>query len=138
MADDLFAINISGDEDDNSPLADQQCPAAKPQSRQDKLRQTEEAFQALKVTYSPKIQNGDIQHQITFPLTPASSSSTTVSKMLAQDLVHAVEELYFYRRYAEAADFAGRVLAQPEVLDADTKTLLTRYQARCRLKSGMS
>ncbi|KAI6468013.1 hypothetical protein MCOR14_000425 [Pyricularia oryzae] len=60
MADDLFAINISGDEDDNSPLADQQCPAAKPQSRQDKLRQTEEAFQALKATYSPKIQNGDV------------------------------------------------------------------------------
>ncbi|EHA48402.1 hypothetical protein MCOR27_001249 [Pyricularia oryzae] len=135
MADDLFAINISGDEDDNSPLADQQCPAAKPQSRQDKLRQTEEAFQALKATYSPKIQNGDIQHQISFPLTPASSTTTTVSKMLSQDLVHAVEELYFYRRYAEAAEFAGRVLAQPEVLDADTRTLLTRYQERCRLKT---
>ncbi|TLD28892.1 hypothetical protein PspLS_03285 [Pyricularia sp. CBS 133598] len=135
MADDLFAINISGDEDDGSPLgADQQCPAAKPQSRQDKLRQTEEAFQALKATYSPKIQNGDIQHQIPFPLAP-SSTATTVSKMLAQDLVHAVEELYFYRRYAEAADFAGRVLAQPEVLDTDTRTLLARYQERCRLKT---
>ncbi|TLS24116.1 hypothetical protein PpBr36_08175 [Pyricularia pennisetigena] len=137
MADDLFAINISGDEDDTGPLADQQCPAAKPQSRQDKLRQTEEAFQALRATYTPKIQNGNIQHQIPFPLTPASSTTTTVSKMLAQDLVHAVEELYFYRRYAEAADFAGRVLAQPEILDADTRALLTRYQARCRSRADV-
>lgn len=67
-----------------------------------------------------------------------------MSKPEAQDLAHAVEELYFLRRFDEAVAFIERVMApgtgEGETrLDAGTKQLLRRYEGRCRERlSGKS
>ena len=62
-----------------------------------------------------------------------------VGKPQAQELIHAVEELYFFRRYAEAAGFIGRIWAQGGEagggLDEDTRELLRYYQERCAEKA---
>jgi hypothetical protein len=58
----------------------------------------------------------------------------TVSKPLAQELLHAVEELYFFRRYSEALGFVERVLGEEgnaSKLDNDTRELLGYYHRRC-------
>jgi len=58
-----------------------------------------------------------------------------VSKPQAQELVHAVEELYFFRRYGEAVEFIRRVWkeggGEGGGLDNDTRELLAYYERRC-------
>jgi hypothetical protein len=54
---------------------------------------------------------------------------------------HAVEELYFYRRYGEAVEFIRRILAGADEvggLDDETLTLLREYERRCleRIKAS--
>ncbi|EJT80662.1 hypothetical protein GGTG_00656 [Gaeumannomyces tritici R3-111a-1] len=123
MADDLFAIDLSGDESQSEVARDKR-------SKQDKNHQTEEEFQQLRSEYRPKMENGELWKTIKLPLGQAA-----VPKLEAQDLLHAAEELYFYRRYAEAADFARDVLAgDPGGLDQDTKAMLALYRARCLQK----
>ncbi len=52
-----------------------------------------------------------------------------MSKAEAQQLVHAVEELYFLRQFGEAAAFAQGLLAGDTVgLDAETRDLLRIYE----------
>ncbi len=63
-----------------------------------------------------------------------------MTKPEAQALLHAVEELYFFRRYAEGAAFVRRVLdgdgdgdgdnGAPG-LDEETRKLLRYYETRC-------
>jgi len=65
------------------------------------------------------------------------------TKHEAQALLHAVEELYFFRRFEEGADFARRALGNQDVeegprLDADTRRLLKHYESRCRERSASS
>lgn len=50
--------------------------------------------------------------------------------MLVQDVIHAVEELYFFRGFSEALEFIARV--NVENLDEDARELLRVYEARCR------
>lgn len=55
--------------------------------------------------------------------------------------MHALEELYFFRRYEEAARFAGELLADDRAgagagagglaLDRDTRALLGVYEKKC-------
>ena len=57
-----------------------------------------------------------------------------LNKPEAQQLLHAVEELYFFRRYEEAARFARQMLAVPGVeglLDNDTVKMLRYYEEQC-------
>jgi len=67
-----------------------------------------------------------------------------VNKPEAQELAHAVEELYFLRRWDEAVAFIQRVMApgtgEGEVrLDEGTKQLLRHYENRCKERlSGKS
>lgn len=125
MADDLFAIDLSGDESPNEAGPDKR-------SKQDKNRQTDEEFQQLRSEYRPKMENGEIWKTIKLPL-----GQTAVPKLDAQDLLHAAEELYFYKRYAEAAAFVQDVLAgDPAGLDDDTKAMLALYRGRCLEKAG--
>lgn len=58
-------------------------------------------------------------------------------KSKVEDVMHAVEELYFFRRYEEGLRFVDRVFA-PESnssrLHVDVCALLRLYQAKCREK----
>ncbi|SPQ20974.1 b96b99dc-7258-460d-881a-4dee18790a95 [Thermothielavioides terrestris] len=92
-------------------------------TRADRTALSEAAFQALKRSYHPKVENGNIHETITLPpFSSASSPQTTntntttapLPKPEAQALLHAAEELYFFRRYADAAAFLRRVLGEDE------------------------
>jgi hypothetical protein len=70
--------------------------------------------------------------------------SASVNKPEAQELAHAVEELYFLRRWDEAVAFIQRVMAPgtgegETTLDEGTKQLLRHYESRCKERiSGKS
>ncbi|RYO85245.1 hypothetical protein DL766_000111 [Monosporascus sp. MC13-8B] len=123
----LLGIQLSSDAEDG---ADSKSAAADIESeRAARVAQSEEAFQAVKNSYRVKVENGEIWSTIKLPLGPRR-----VSKPEAQALLHAVEELYFFRRYAEGAAFVRRVLDDgggvPE-LDGDTRDLLRYYEKKC-------
>lgn len=47
--------------------------------------------------------------------------------------MHAVEELYYFKRFREGVDFVRKVLDHSvDGLDEDTKTTLEYYAAKCR------
>ncbi|KAK3307952.1 uncharacterized protein B0T15DRAFT_523110 [Chaetomium strumarium] len=118
-------------------------------TRAERTALSEETFQRLKQTYRPKIENGNIYKTIQLPTSPSPSSSSSsgaqLSKPEAQALLHATEELYFFRRYAEAAAFLQEVFAATDVvaaaegedkaeqrlIDGETAWLLQDYQRRC-------
>ncbi|KAL1840957.1 hypothetical protein VTJ49DRAFT_7563 [Mycothermus thermophilus] len=97
-------------------------------TRAERTALSEEAFQKLKRTYRPKVENGDLYKSIPLPLhsnnTHDSSSSSSsslpnpLSKPEAQALLHAVEELYFFKRYETAVEFLRGVLG-PESDEGD-------------------
>lgn len=73
---------------------------------------------------------------ISLPLTP---SAEPLPKPEAQALLHAAEELYFLRRYAEAAGFARAVLddgAGAARVDEETRRLLRYYEGRSLARLG--
>ncbi|KAM5352630.1 hypothetical protein ACJ41O_005352 [Fusarium nematophilum] len=90
--------------------------------------QSEEAWRAVRAGYQIKVENGEIYKKIKLPLGPGAS------KMDIQELIHAVEELYFFRRYQDAALLAGDALAGSDGLDRDSQKLLATYQERCQKK----
>lgn len=60
-----------------------------------------------------------------------------VSKQEGQELLHAVEELYFYKRFDEAVAFIGRVFdgaPDTEGLDGEVRELLKVYERKCIVK----
>lgn len=64
-----------------------------------------------------------------------------VPKQEAQELLHAVEELYFGRQWDEAVAFVGRVLegeGGADGLDSDVRDALKVYEGKCREKMGRS
>ncbi|KAI9163048.1 hypothetical protein HJFPF1_04646 [Paramyrothecium foliicola] len=120
----LFNIEISDDEVDLDEKAAR------------RTGQSEEQFQAVKQNYHAKVENGDIYKSITLPLPPDAT------KPHFQEIIHALDELYFFRRYQEAMDFIGKVLAGGDggQLDAETRGLLSVYEAKCkrRIKNDAS
>ena len=56
-----------------------------------------------------------------------------VSKPEAQALLHAVEELYFFRRFSEGAQFVRSVIDDAGMgkLDDDTLQTLLYYEKKC-------
>lgn len=67
------------------------------------------------------------------------TSQCKVSKQEAQALLHAVEELYFYRRFEEASTFIGRVFEGEDGadgLDGDVREMLKTYERKCIMKLG--
>ncbi|KAM0215928.1 hypothetical protein ACHAPA_008535 [Fusarium lateritium] len=91
--------------------------------------QSEEAWQTIHKEYSAKVENGDIYKKIKLPLGPGAS------KMDIQEVIHAVEEYYFFRRYSEAEHLASDILVASEGLDPDSRQLLETYQAKCLQKN---
>lgn len=62
-----------------------------------------------------------------------------VSKPEAQELLHAVEELYFYRRYEEAAAFVRKVFegeGGASGLDGEVAEILRGYEKKCLVRLG--
>lgn len=61
------------------------------------------------------------------------------SKLHLQDILNAVEELYFFRRYAEAVAFVEKVWSlDAGGLDDDTRNLLRIYENKCRQKMSLA
>ncbi|OAR00497.1 hypothetical protein LLEC1_00820 [Akanthomyces lecanii] len=116
--DGILNIEISDAED---------TPAEKKAKR---TGQSEAEFQAVRATYVTKVQNGNIHQHVKLPLKPSAS------KMDIQEMLHAVEELYFFRRYGEAIDFTAQVLQGESraALDSDSVQLLEKYEAKCKVK----
>lgn len=52
-------------------------------------------------------------------------------------MIHAVEELYFFRHYEHAMEFISDVLSGSESLDGDTQQLLATYQDKCQKNSKL-
>lgn len=79
-----------------------------------------------------------IYKSITLPLT--TQQNGTVAKPEAQEILHAVEELYFFRRYTEGVEFVRQVIGNGDgdgggrscALDDETKSLLRYYGERCQ------
>ncbi|KAH6641703.1 hypothetical protein F5144DRAFT_144799 [Chaetomium tenue] len=107
----LLSLNLSDSEPEegvapgNSTTTTAGPTAEYQPTRAERTALSEDAFQALKRSYRPKVENGNIHTTIPLPLPP-----TPLPKPQAQALLHAAEELYFLRRYAEAAAFVRRVL----------------------------
>jgi hypothetical protein len=137
--DGILNIEISDNEDD--------------QKRADRTGQTEAAFQAVKRDYHAKVENGEaseapynsnfkrgtthtvqIYKSIKLPLDPGAN------KQRLQEVVYAVEELYFFRRYREALDFLATVHVDgsAKAFDNDTRRLLDVYEKKCRQKLNSS
>lgn len=56
----------------------------------------------------------------------------SASKPQAQQLLHAIEELYFFRRFDEGARFARRVLdTSSAALDDEHRSVVALYEEKC-------
>ncbi|KAI0018729.1 hypothetical protein F4780DRAFT_749966 [Xylariomycetidae sp. FL0641] len=108
--------------------------------------QSEAAFQDVKRNYRVKVENGEIWKGLALPLGPRTT------KPEAQAVLHAVEELYFFGRFAEGARIVKAALEGVQTeegdpvdqsdggdprrgLDRDTKDTLRYYEKKCLEKA---
>jgi hypothetical protein len=63
-----------------------------------------------------------------------------VTRQETQEVLHAVEELYFFKRYDEAIAFVHRVLDDGNNggLDGEAEGLLKKYATKCLEKTSTS
>ncbi|KAF5547100.1 hypothetical protein FMEXI_5290 [Fusarium mexicanum] len=90
--------------------------------------QSEEAWRVVQKEYKAKVENGDIYQKVKLPL------GLDATKMDIQEVIHAVEEHYFLRRYREAEQLAAEALKDGQGLDRDSRQLLEAYRDRCHEK----
>ncbi|KAF4494223.1 hypothetical protein FAGAP_9621 [Fusarium agapanthi] len=90
--------------------------------------QSEEAWRVVQKEYKVRVENGDIYQKVKLPL------GLDATKMDIQEVIHAVEEHYFFRRYREAEQLAVEVLTDGQGLDRDSRQLLEAYRDRCHEK----
>ncbi|KAI0812181.1 hypothetical protein GGR55DRAFT_615820 [Xylaria sp. FL0064] len=120
----LLGIALS---DSDTELGDN-VSSTKKQSQEARTGQSEADFQEVKRTYHVKVENGEIWKNIQLPLSPQ------VSKSEAQTLLHAVEELYFFQRFAKGARLARSIMdddAGTGKIDGDTLRTLLYYEMKC-------
>ncbi|KAK6222783.1 hypothetical protein LQW54_000592 [Pestalotiopsis sp. IQ-011] len=132
----LFSISIS-DGDDSAPEAAEPSKSTTTTTAKvpgtARIAQSEDEFQAVKQGYRVKVENGELWKDIHLPL------GDKVTKPEMQALLHAVEELYFFKRYDEGASFVKRVLDSEGAsggLDEDATKLLRYYQSKCEQKAA--
>ncbi|KAI1146481.1 hypothetical protein F4825DRAFT_193552 [Nemania diffusa] len=121
----LLGIALS---DSDAESGDNAAAAPKKVSQEARTAQSEADFQAVKRTYQARVENGEIWKTVRLPLGPQ------VSKPEAQTLLHAVEELYFFRRFPEGARLARSVIDDDVgvgKLDGDTLKTLLYYEKKC-------
>ncbi|SPN97697.1 related to protein involved in intramitochondrial protein sorting [Cephalotrichum gorgonifer] len=119
--DDLLAIGLS-DSDDHQPENEE---------RPSRTGQSAEAFAAMKREYTVKLEDGEIWKGISVPL-------RNPSKQEMQAATHAVEELYYFRRYEEASGFLRRLLEGAEGIGTEARAVLEGYGRKCEEKLGSS
>ncbi|KAK9412949.1 hypothetical protein SUNI508_12254 [Seiridium unicorne] len=129
----LFSISLSDGDDSAPEAAEPSKSAAIKTPGTARVAQSEDSFQTVKQGYRVKIENGELWKEIKLPL------CGRVAKQDAQALLHAVEELYFLKRYDEGAAFVTEVLGNEDSgcdgLDADTSKTLKYYQSKCDQRS---
>ncbi|KAI1308377.1 hypothetical protein F5Y03DRAFT_98635 [Xylaria venustula] len=121
----LLGIALS---DSDTEPGDGTLSSTKKKTLEERTGQLEAEFLEVKRTYHVKVENGEIWKTVELPLGPQ------VSKSEAQTLLHAVEELYFFRRFAEGARLARSVVdddAGTGKLDDDTIKTLLYYERKC-------
>ncbi|KAF4943941.1 hypothetical protein FGADI_13022 [Fusarium gaditjirri] len=91
--------------------------------------QSEEAWRVVQKEYKAKVENGDIYQKVKLPLGPDAT------KMDIQEVIHAVEEHYFFHRYREAEQLAADALEDGQGLDRDSRQLLETYKDRSHKKN---
>lgn len=143
----LFNISISDSEGDDVDISHGFAQATKV----DRKGQSEAQFQVVKRDYRPKVENGEVSSQTSHTddshvtrLTSFQVSKTVslplgqkVAKQEAQELLHAVEELYFFRKYDEAVTFLAKVFdGGEEGIDGDFQIVLKTYEKKCLEKLG--
>ena len=62
--------------------------------------------------------------------------ASNLNKSECQEVLHAVEELYYFRRYDEAIRLVQDILREDNSggLDAESRALLGAYEVKCRAK----
>ncbi|KAI1438381.1 hypothetical protein GGR50DRAFT_691246 [Xylaria sp. CBS 124048] len=124
-----LALSDTDTDTDNDDEGAKKEKKPKPkQTQKERGGQSEAEFRDVQRTYTAKVENGEIWKTVSLPLDPA------VAKPDAQTLLHAVEELYFFRRFAEAARFARAVIDDDGgagKIDGDTLRTLRYYERRC-------
>ncbi|PHH86513.1 hypothetical protein CDD83_10121 [Cordyceps sp. RAO-2017] len=113
----IFNIQLSDADDDDA-------------RKVDRTGQTEADYQAVKQAYRAKVENGQIHKSLRLPLVAG------VTKQQLQELLHAIEELYFFRRYHDALRIIHTVRTHGSVqaLDRDTEALISIYRDKCQQK----
>jgi len=111
---DFFQIGVDSSDESND------APEKVPRNFQ-----SEADFRQLKVEYKAKKETGEIWKELSLPL-------NNPSKPESQLILHAVEELYFFRRYQEAERLATEAL-KGDLMDEFRKTL-EDYKQRCANK----
>ncbi|KAI1756082.1 hypothetical protein F4782DRAFT_526636 [Xylaria castorea] len=120
----LLGIALS----DSDTEAGDDATATKKVSREARTGQSEAEFQDVKRTYHVKVENGEIWKSVRLPL------GRQISKPEVQTLLHAVEELYFFRRFSEGTRFARSVIDDDGgagKLDEDSLRILLYYERKC-------
>ncbi|KAG6003750.1 hypothetical protein E4U21_001753 [Claviceps maximensis] len=121
----IFNIQLSEPEDqDLDPV----------KKKADRTGQTEEEFQLVKDMYRARVENGQMYEHVQVPLRPGAN------KMHTQEVIHAVEELYFHRQFQQAIDLVNQAFGHNGAasVDNDSRQLLTTYREKCQLKLNAS
>ncbi|KAG0652047.1 hypothetical protein D0Z07_1054 [Hyphodiscus hymeniophilus] len=84
--------------------------------------QSEEDFQRQRREWKVKIEEGEIWKALKLPVDDPT-------KPESQMILHAIEELYFFRRYEEARQLSNDVLKGK--LNGEFRGVLEKYRAKC-------
>ncbi|KAH7407765.1 hypothetical protein BKA64DRAFT_667348 [Cadophora sp. MPI-SDFR-AT-0126] len=112
-------FNIEFDSEDEKAAAEQE-------SKVPRDFQSEEDFQKQAREWRPKVETGEIHKTLSLPI-------NNPSKPVSQTILHAIEELYFYRRFEEARRTTVEALKAEGLIPEFRKTL-EGYLERCETK----
>jgi len=112
-------FNIEFDSEDEKAAAEQE-------NKVPRDFQSEEDFQKQVREWAPKVETGEIYKTLSMPI-------KSPSKPVSQTILHAIEELYFYRRYEEARTTTVEALKAEGLIPEFRKTL-EGYLERCEAK----
>ncbi|EQL02972.1 hypothetical protein G6O67_001024 [Ophiocordyceps sinensis] len=122
------------DDEDGDILNIQLSDTEVDENKADRTGQTEADFQAVKRDYRAKVENGHIHKHIKLPLGPAAT------KQHVQQVLHAVEELYFFRHFRDALNLIKSLQSDGshQALDSHACKLILCYERKCIHKLNAS